>query len=95
MGLGGTLIVNAFRATMFPYVYVALRRETAIHGGWEQQIPTHAAVIAFGLPSRSYVPTTHTGVGTTSVFAPKDFFMDIFPPRKDPIGAAISHYPLT
>ena len=86
------MIVNAFRATMFPYVYVALRRETVIHGGWEQQIPFYAAVIAFGLPSPSYVPTTHTGVGTTSVFAPKDFFMDIFPPRKDPIGGANYHY---
>jgi hypothetical protein len=35
----------------------------------------HATVIAFGLSILSYVPITHTGVGNTSVFAPKDFFI--------------------
>jgi hypothetical protein len=58
---------------------VAFRSETAKHGGLEQQIPPHAAVITFGFPIRSYVPTTQTGVGKISVFAPKDFFMGIIP----------------
>lgn len=39
------------------------RRETATHGGWEQQMPAQEAVITLGLPSLSYVPTTRTGVG--------------------------------
>ena len=34
----------------------------AAHGA-EQQIPPHAAVITFGFPSASYVPTTNTGAG--------------------------------
>jgi hypothetical protein len=48
---------------MFLYEYVASLIETATHGGTEQQIPPHAAVITFGLPSKSYVPTTNTGAG--------------------------------
>ena len=46
-----------------------------MHGGWEQQIPPQAAVITFGFPSRSKVPTTQTGVVGTMVSAPKDFFI--------------------
>lgn len=44
-------------------------------GGLEQQIPPQAAVMTFGLPAASYVPTTRTGVGYTIVLAPNDFFM--------------------
>jgi hypothetical protein len=33
--------------------YLALRKETATHGGFEQQIPPQAAVITFGLPALS------------------------------------------
>jgi len=34
-----------------------------MQGGTEQQIPAQAAVITFGFPAPSYVPTTTTGVG--------------------------------
>jgi hypothetical protein len=47
------LIVNARCAMMFPYVAVALRRETATQGGLEQQMPPQAAVIALGFPALS------------------------------------------
>jgi hypothetical protein len=47
------LIVNARRSMIFPCVAVALRRETATHGGLEQQMPPQAAVIALGLPALS------------------------------------------
>ena len=43
-------MVNAFRARMLPWVYVALRKDTATQGGWEQQMPPHEAVITLGLP---------------------------------------------
>src|SRR4030067_658310 len=49
-------------------------------GGVEQQTPPQATVIMLGFPSLSYVPTTHTGVGNTRVFAPIDFFMAWHPP---------------
>src|SRR3990172_5245594 len=52
----------------------------AMQGGIEQQIPPQATVIMLGFPSLSYVPTTHTGVGNTRVFAPIDFFMARIPP---------------
>jgi hypothetical protein len=47
------LIVKARRATMFPCVAVASRRETATQGGCEQQMPPQAAVIALGFPALS------------------------------------------
>jgi hypothetical protein len=56
---------------------VAFRRETATHGGLEQQTPAQAAVMTLGLPSLSYVPTTQTGVGKARVRGPMDFFMVI------------------
>ena len=46
-------MVKAFRARMLPWVQVALRREPATLGGWEQQMPPHEAIITFGLPSMS------------------------------------------
>ena len=33
------------------------------HGGFEQAIQPHAAVIIFGFPSLSYDPTINTGLG--------------------------------
>jgi hypothetical protein len=56
---------------------VAFLREIQIQGGLEQQIPPQAAVIAFGFPSLSYVPTTQTGVGSTKALAPIDLFMKV------------------
>ncbi len=56
-------MVKAFRSKMFLCVYVASRKETATHGGAVQQIPPAAAVITFGFPFESYVPTTNTGKG--------------------------------
>jgi hypothetical protein len=58
-------------------VYIAFLRDTLTQGGWEQQIPTHAAVIRFGFPSLSYVPMIQTGVGEVRVLAPKDFFIKL------------------
>ena len=47
------LMVNAFLATMLPWVLVARRKDTATHGGCEQQMPPHAAVMTLGLPASS------------------------------------------
>jgi hypothetical protein len=58
---------------ILPCEYVAALRETVMQGGREQHTPTHAAVITFGFPSLSYVPTIETGVGYSRVLAPKDF----------------------
>jgi hypothetical protein len=68
--------VNALRVKMLPWVYVAFLSETATHGGLELQTPPQAMVMALALPSLSYVPMTHTGVGYINVFAPNDFFID-------------------
>lgn len=38
-------------------------------------IPPQAAVMRFGLPAASYVPTTQTGEGRAYVPIPRDFFM--------------------
>jgi hypothetical protein len=46
-------------------------------GGFEQQMPPHAMVAAFGVPNASYVPITHAGAGYANGFAPMDIFMDI------------------
>jgi len=49
-------------------------------------MPPHAAVITFGFPSRSYVPTTQTGVGrqaslrrriSSYVYSLKPFLSDL------------------
>jgi hypothetical protein len=47
------LMVNAFRSRRLAWDWVALRKETATHGGWEQQMPPQEAVITFGLPALS------------------------------------------
>ena len=47
------LMVKAFRATMLPWELVARRNDTATHGGCEQQMPPHDAVMTLGLPSSS------------------------------------------
>jgi hypothetical protein len=57
------LMVKASRARILAWEQVALRKETATHGGSEQQTPPQEAVMTFGLPSLSYVPTTSTGAG--------------------------------
>jgi len=49
-----------------------------MQGGLEQHIPPQAIVMMLGVPALSYEPTHHTGVGTISVLAPSDFFINFF-----------------
>ena len=46
-------------------------------GGSEEQMPPHAATIAFGFPELSYVPITKTGSGYAIVCLPNDCFMSL------------------
>ncbi len=39
-------------------------------------MPPQAAVMRFGFPAASYVPTTQTGEGNAYVPTPRDFFID-------------------
>jgi len=74
----GMLMVNAIFSIRFLYVQREGRIEIAILGGSDEQIPPHAATIAFGFPLWSYVPTTNTGSGYATARAPKELFIGIY-----------------